>query len=156
MSEGARDLAAVYESVGRVIADDSTLEPKLKAIAELLRLAVPHYDWVGFYLADPERERELILGPYAGEPTEHTRIPFGRGACGRVAESLCTLLIPDVSREENYLSCSVKVKSEIVVPILKAGRFVAQMDIDSHAVNAFTDADRRFLERVCAALAPLF
>jgi GAF domain-containing protein len=93
----------------------------------------------------------LHLGPYAGDETEHTKIPYGKGICGQVAESHETFMVPDVRAQDNYIACSMKVKSEIVVPIMKAGKFVAQLDIDSHTANAFTDEDRAFLEAVCLA-----
>lgn len=113
------------------------------------------YDWVGFYLADGERP-ELVLGPYVGAPTEHTRIPFGRGICGQVASSCETMVVPDVAATANYLACSMDVKSEIVVPILVAGHFVAQIDIDSHGPNRFSHQDRVLLETLATALAPYF
>ena len=126
----------------------------LLAVCELLRDSVTHYDWVGFYLADPAT-RTLTLGPFAGAPTEHVEIGFGRGICGQAAERRETFLVQDVSKEANYLSCSVDVQSEIVVPILRGGRVVAEIDIDSHALAPFTDEDRAFLERVAAIVAPL-
>ena len=117
---------------------------KLDAITELLKGEVPHYDWVGFYLV--ERPGLLVLGPYRGEPTEHVRIPFGRGVCGRAAESKDTVVVQDVRGEENYLACSLKVLSEIVVPIMRGEEVLGEIDIDSHTLSAFTGEDREFLE----------
>ena len=97
----------------------------------------------------------LVLGPYAGEPTDHTRIPFGQGICGQVAESLQNFVVQDVNQETNYLSCSIHVKAEIVLPILKDGAFIAQLDIDSHILNPFTDEDLQFLEDVCRMVQPV-
>jgi len=150
------DFATLLQKTDHILSAPSPREARLKAICYLLRNQVPHYDWVGFYLADPDEDRMLVLGPYEGEPTDHVRIPFGKGICGRVAESGKTLVIQDVSGEENYLSCSIDVRSEIVVPIHRNGRFVAQLDIDSHALAPFTDEDRLFLDRVCDAVATLF
>jgi GAF domain-containing protein len=127
----------------------------LGAVCHLLNQEVGHYDWVGIYLAD-ERRKALRLGPFAGAETEHTLIPYGKGICGRVAESHATFLVPDVSAEENYLACSLKVKAEIVIPILKKGIFVAQLDIDSHTLGAFTADDREFLEALALEMAALF
>jgi GAF domain-containing protein len=127
-----------------------------QAVCDLLRDRVPHYDWVGFYLVDPGSPRELVLGPFAGEPTEHVRIAFGRGICGQAAEREETFVVQDVSEQINYLSCSVHVKSEIVLPVFKDGELVGELDIDSHAVAPFTDADESFLEAVCDAVAVLF
>jgi L-methionine (R)-S-oxide reductase len=64
--------------------------------------------------------------------------------------------VRDVSQENNYLSCNSKVKSEIVIPIMKGKKFVAQLDIDSHQIDAFSDDDREFLEALCKELATLF
>jgi len=131
-------------------------DEKLHAICALLEKDVAHYDWVGFYVVDPAQERELVLGPFAGAPTEHTRIAFGQGICGQAADTEMTFVIQDVSREANYLSCSPHVKSEIVVPIFKDGAVVGEIDIDSHALAPFTEADNAFLERVATLVAGLF
>jgi L-methionine (R)-S-oxide reductase len=127
----------------------------LRAVCELLHEAAAHYDWVGFYLAD-QAARTLTLGPFVGEPTEHVRIPYGRGVCGQAAQSGRTVLVQDVRREGNYLACSPYVRSEIVVPVVKDGRFVAELDIDSHVLSPFTPAEVAMLEQVAAAVARLF
>ena len=124
----------------------------LKEICQFLNQKVPYYDWVGFYLVDVEKNRELYLGPYVGEPTEHTRIPFGRGICGQAAETKKTFIVQDVTQEANYLSCSPKVKSEIVVPLIKKGEVLGELDIDSHTLSPFTEEDREFLEKICEML----
>lgn len=129
---------------------------KLMEICELLESLVPYYNWVGFYIVDPETDRELILGPYVGEPTDHTRIPFGQGICGQAAEREETFLIQDVSKESNYLSCSINVRSEIVVPIMRDGVVLGELDIDSHAISPFTEEDSRFLENLTHRISGLF
>ncbi len=144
-------LAEIDDLIERPLGRDETLE----AICGLLKEQVAYYDWVGFYRADPYAERELVLGPYVGAPTEHTRIPFGEGICGRAADTEQTFVVQDVSLETNYLSCSPDVRSEIVVPILRDGEILGELDIDSHALAPFTAEDRRFLERVCRRVAPL-
>ena len=101
-------------------------------------------------------DRELVLGPCVGTPTDHVKIPFGRGICGQAAEREETFIVQDVSKECNYLSCSISVKAEIVLPIFKDGRIVGELDIDSHRLSPFTDADRGFLEKVCKIVAQLF
>lgn len=128
---------------------------KLQRICDVLVEKVAHYNWVGFYLVDDEDEI-LQLGPYRRAPTEHGRIQFGRGVCGRAALSGETLLIQDVNQESNYLDCSIAVQSEIVVPILHKGCLAAVLDIDSHKKSAFSKDDRVLLERLCARIAPLF
>ncbi|MFH5833964.1 GAF domain-containing protein [Halalkalibaculum sp. DA3122] len=131
-------------------------DEKLFAICELLDDEVEVFDWVGFYLVDPEAERELVLGPYVGEATDHTRIPFGKGICGQAAESLETFVVQDVSEEDNYLACSIDVKAEIVVPILKDGELVGELDIDSHTKGSITGDHRKMLEDICEKIASEF
>ena len=144
------------ERVREVAADPSPLDEKLLGVCRLLEANVPHYGWVGFYLRNPDEKDELVLGPFVGEPTSHVRIPFGRGVCGRAAERAETVLVQDVTRDPDYQTCSVDVKSELVVPVFSGGTLVAQIDVDSHTPSAFTDADRAFLETVSEVLSVLF
>jgi len=125
----------------------------MQEICDLLHRSVLHYDWVGFYLVDPAEERMLQLGPYTGAPTDHVRIPFGRGICGQAADTLNTYVVQDVNKEDNYLSCSPFVKSEIVLPVIKDGVLLGELDIDSHTVSPFTPGDEAFLQRVCNLIA---
>lgn len=125
----------------------------LLRVCKLLKENIYHYDWVGFYKLE---NGELILGPYVGKPTEHTRIPVGKGICGQVAEKKQTIVVQDVSQEDNYISCSIDVQSEIVVPVLRNGEFVAELDIDSHSPAPFKPIDRKFLELVCTMIADQF
>ncbi len=127
----------------------SDVHGRLLSVCQLLSASVPYYDWVGFYLVDPERSHELVLGPYVGAPTEHTRIPFGKGICGQAASTKKLFLVPDVTKEDNYLSCSPDVRSEIVVPILVGDRILGELDIDSHLPDPFDDWDRTMLSNVC-------
>jgi L-methionine (R)-S-oxide reductase len=128
---------------------------KLQATCQLLSDAVPYYDWVGFYLVDAPKS-ELVLGPYVGEPTEHVRIPFGQGICGQAADRKATFTVQDVSKATNYLSCSPNVRSEIVVPILKDGEIVGELDIDSHELSPFEPQDVALLERICEMVSRQF
>jgi L-methionine (R)-S-oxide reductase len=131
------------------------LESLMAQTATLLQSEIGHYNWVGFYLLDTS-ENMLVLGPFQGAPTEHTHIPVGRGICGQVAESWETMTIQDVTQQDNYLACSLDVKSEIVVPIMRNGIFVAQIDIDSHAYAPFTSEDEQFLAAIATQLAEFF
>lgn len=126
----------------------------LLQICELLEANVPYYNWVGFYFKNGDKD-ELKLGPYVGEPTDHTIIPFGKGICGQVAVSNQNFVVPDITEQDNYIACSITVKAEIVVPILVNGKNIGQIDIDSNTVNPFTEADERFLEFVCAKIAKI-
>lgn len=125
----------------------------LLQVCRLLKERIYHYDWVGFYSL---QNGELVLGAYAGKPTEHTHIAVGKGVCGQVAEKKETMVVQDVSQEDNYISCSIDVQSEIVVPVLRKGEFVAELDIDSHSPAPFSREDAIFLEKVCALLSDRF
>lgn len=123
-------------------------DEKLYAVCQLLESEVTHYNWVGFYFKNGEKP-ELKLGPFVGKPTDHTIIPFGKGICGQVAVSNKNFVVPDVTAQDNYISCSIDVKSEIVVPIFVDGENIGQIDIDSNVADPFTAEDERFLEYVC-------
>lgn len=133
--------------VTSILKKDNSTEQKLQQICDLLRDSVSYYDWVGFYFRNGAKE-ELKLGPYAGTPTDHTIIPFGKGICGQVAVSNQNFVVPDVSAQDNYIACSISVKSEIVVPMFKNGDNIGQIDIDSEVADPFTEEDERFLEFV--------
>jgi len=149
-------LEKLLPEVEKVILNPVSLSEKLFAICELLEDNVENFDWVGFYLVDPDVENQLKLGPFVGEPTEHTTIPFGKGICGQVALSHETFISQDVSAEDNYISCSHYVQSEIVVPIMKNGAFVAQIDIDSNVKNSISSDQRQLLEKICTLLSNEF
>jgi GAF domain-containing protein len=122
----------------------------LAEVVSLLRRERQHYHWVGIYLL---QEGELVLGPYVGKPTPHTRIPMGKGICGAAASTGQTIIVDDVNADPRYLACSVETRSEIVVPIVGKGRVLGEIDIDSDQPTAFTDGDRRLLEMVAEILA---
>jgi GAF domain-containing protein len=142
--------------VSEIIINNSiTKEEKLLAICQLLTDSVSYYNWVGFYFAN-HKTQTLHLGPYVGAPTDHTVIPFGKGICGQVAVSNSNFVVPDVSAQDNYIACSFTVKSEIVVPLFVNGVNIGQIDIDSHELDPFSEADERFLEYVNQEIVKLF
>lgn len=116
----------------------------------LLKARLPHYTWAGIYLLDGDT---LVLGPYLGKPSPHTRIPLGQGICGAAATEQATIIVDDVNADPRYLACSIETKSEIVVPIMDGTRVLGEIDIDSDRHAAFGQADRELLEQVAAALA---
>ncbi|MDT8415817.1 MAG: GAF domain-containing protein [Flavobacteriaceae bacterium] len=131
-----------------------TADQKMQEVCQYLQQQIPHYDWVGYYFANHEH-RTLHLGPFAGDPTDHTVIPFGKGICGQVALSNQNFVVPDVKAQDNYIACSLHVKAEIVVPLFKNGVNIGQIDIDSHTPDPFTDADVDLLEFVNEQVAEL-
>jgi GAF domain-containing protein len=134
-------------SLTRSMRDATSL---LAEVVGLLRRERPHYHWVGVYLLQGE---ELVLGPYVGKPTPHTRIPLNQGICGAAASTGQTLVVDDVNADPRYLACSLETRSEIVVPIRRQGRILGEIDIDSDQPAAFTSDDRDLLEAVAALLA---
>jgi GAF domain-containing protein len=138
-----------------VLKDATSREEKLLSICQLLTDSIDYYNWVGFYFANHETQT-LHLGPYVGAHTDHTVIPFGKGICGQVAVSNTNFVVPDVSAQDNYIACSFTVKSEIVVPLFVDGINIGQIDIDSHVLDPFTEADERFLEYVNQEIEKLF
>ena len=115
-----------------------------------LKDAFPHYSWVGVYVLEGS---ELVLGPYVGKPSPHTRIPLNRGICGAAASEKQTIVVDDVNTDPRYLACSLDTRSEIVVPIMLGDTVLGEIDIDSDQPAAFTAKDRALLEAVAAALA---
>lgn len=147
---------SLLNQVDKLLEKETSRDEKLLALCELLHQQVEVFDWVGFYLVDPKAERELVLGPYVGEETDHTRIPFGKGICGQAADTRETYVIQDVSQEDNYLACSVEVKAEIVVPLMKDDTLIGELDIDSHTKDSLTDEHRQLVEEVCKKVAVLY
>ena len=100
------------EKVVAIIEDTNrTTEKKLYDVCQLLSDNLSYYDWVGFYFKNGDKE-ELKLGPYVGEPTDHTINPFGKGICGQVAVSNENFVVPDVKAQDNYIACSFTVKAD--------------------------------------------
>ncbi len=133
--------------ISEIVAQSTTADEKMQAICNLLQEQISYYDWVGFYFKNGNKE-ELKLGAYAGDETDHTIIPFGKGICGQVAVSNENFVVPDVKAQDNYIACSIHVKAEIVIPLFKNGENIGQIDIDSHTPDPFTKDDEVFLEWV--------
>ena len=136
------------DKITNIVNNTQSVDKKLQNICDLLRNNVSCYHWVGFYFKNGERP-ELKLAQYSGKPTEHTIIPFGKGICGQVALSNVNFVVQDVTEQENYISCGINVKSEIVIPIFKNDVNIGQIDIDSHEKSPFTKNDEELLEFIC-------
>lgn len=134
--------------------NEVTLDDRLLSICTLLEENISYYNWVGFYFKNGDKN-ELKIGPYVGEPTDHTIIPFGKGICGQVAVSNENFVVADVAAQDNYIACSISVKAEIVIPIFVNGENIGQIDIDSSTPDPFTEADERFLEFICEQVATI-
>jgi GAF domain-containing protein len=134
--------AALLPSVLSDITSAADAESAMRAAVERLAASVAQYSWVGVYLLDGD---ELVLGPFVGAPSPHTRIPLA-------ARGKTTIVVHDVNADPRYLACSLETKSEIVVPIMRGDRVLGEIDIDSHTPGAFGAEDRRLLEAVAEAL----
>jgi L-methionine (R)-S-oxide reductase len=142
-----RDLLTAIRSG---VAASPNANAAMKQVVQLLKDAIPHYSWVGIYLLDGD---ELVLGPFLGKPSPHTRIPLGRGICGAAATEKATIVVDDVNADPRYLACSIETKSEIVVPIMNGSEVLGEIDIDSDQPAAFGQADRDLLEQIAPLLA---
>lgn len=104
--------------------------------------------WTGFYRVI---DGELVLGPFQG-PIACTRIAKGRGVCGTAWQEMRTIVVPDVEQFPGHIACSAASRSEIVVPLIKEGEMIAELDIDSAELNTFDEVDREWLERIVSLL----
>ena len=135
-----------------------SVEHLMTSIVRLLTERLEKYNWVGFYLLEkgaPTVQPALVLGPFVGAPTPHTRIPLNQGICGAAASNGQTIVVDDVHSDPRYLACSLETKSEIVAPLFVRGKVAGELDIDSHLPAAFGPDDRRLVEH-CARVVGLF
>jgi L-methionine (R)-S-oxide reductase len=148
-------LTEVLGELDRLNYAAGSVEDLMWEIVKLLHDRMLKYNWVGFYMlekiATPASDRVLVLGPFQGAMTPHTRIPLNQGICGAAASSGKTVVVDDVSKDSRYLACTIETKSEIVVPVFVHGKVVGELDIDSHFHAAFSKDDRELVER-CAAM----
>ena len=151
---GYLDYDRILQKVTDLYAASPSLDHMMsETVAELSR--IPHFDWIGFYMLAPDDPNLLVLGPYRGAPTPHTRIPLNQGICGAAASTGKTIVVDDVNSDPRYLACSIETRSEIVAPVFARGKVVGELDIDSHTPAAFTHPDRVLVER-CASLVGSF
>src|SRR6202008_1080051 len=142
----------VRAEVDRMATSSNSAHELMTKLVALLHDTMLKYNWVGFYMLDEgTRPPVLVLGPFQGAMTPHTRIPLHQGICGAAASSGKTVVVDDVSKDSRYLACSLETKSEIVVPVFAHGRVVGELDIDSHFPAAFTSEHQDFVQH-CAML----
>lgn len=144
------ELAAEVESI---VSGETSVVARFATVSCLLAEAFrPRFFWTGFYMVDPLKPTELVVGPYQGT-LGCLRIPFGRGVCGHVAASGESLIVPDVHAFDGHIACDSATNSEIVVPVFDAeGQLAAVLDVDSTEHDAFDSDDQLGLERICAKL----
>ena len=145
-----KQYGTTLKAIETAIAAEADATRAMQIVVRQLKADLPNYTWVGIYLL---YGNELVLGPFEGKPSPHTRIPLGRGICGAAAAEKATIIVDDVSADPRYLACSVETKSEIVVPIMDDGNVLGEIDVDSDQPAAFGAGDQTLLEQVAARLA---
>src|SRR3569833_158153 len=121
---------------------------RMATVASKLAATFPTYFWTGFYVVDPDKREELVVGPYQGT-LGCLRIAFGQGVCGPAARSRQTQVVEDVEAFPGHIACDSRAKSEIVVPVVDAqGRLIAVFDVDAETPSAFDRLDAEWLERI--------
>ncbi|OFX01253.1 MAG: diguanylate phosphodiesterase [Alphaproteobacteria bacterium RIFCSPHIGHO2_12_FULL_63_12] len=140
-----REVAA---EIAAVLDGESNLIARMATVSNILHHAFDHYYWTGFYLVDPERPRELVIGPYQGT-LGCLRIPFDKGVCGACATRRESLVVKDVHEFPGHIACDSRSESEIVVPVIdRTGALIAVFDVDSDRTAQFDDDDRKGLEAI--------
>jgi GAF domain-containing protein len=141
---------AITHEIERAISGAGDRLEAMSRTVDVLKANVSAFTWVGIYLLEGDA---LVLGPFRGAPSPHTRIPLGRGICGAAATAKATIVVDDVHADPRYLACSFDTQSEIVVPIMRGTDVLGEIDIDSNAPAAFGPRDRQMLERIAVRLA---
>lgn len=143
--------AGLLASITALVEDEPDLIANLANIGAVLMQGLAGVSWVGFYR---QIGADLVLGPFQGK-LACTRIGPGKGVCGAAASRRATVIVPDVEAFPGHIACDAGSRSEIVVPILRAGEVVAVLDLDSEQLARFNAEDGAFLEQVAALVAGL-
>lgn len=133
--------AYIINSVRAITAGENDIIANMANISAILFTALAHVNWAGFYLY---KESQLVLGPFQGSPA-CIRIPMGKGVCGTAAQTQKVLMVDNVHDFSGHITCDVATNSEIVVPIVKNGRLIGVLDIDSPQLYRFTSVDKAYL-----------
>ena len=150
-AEKAERYATVAEEIASVLDGEPNLTARMATVASMLAASFDTFFWTGFYVVDPQKERELVVGPYQGT-LGCLRIAFGRGVCGTAAASGQTQLVPDVHAFPGHIACDGLSASEVVVPVFDgAGQLIAVFDVDSTKLAAFDEVDAQWLEKILKA-----
>jgi GAF domain-containing protein len=140
--------AAVADEIAAVLEGEPNLTARMATVASMLAATFDDYFWTGFYVVDPDKPEELVVGPYQGT-LGCLRIAFGRGVCGTAAATGRVQLVDDVDAFPGHIACDSRSRSEIVVPVRdRSGRLIAVFDVDSERPAAFDETDAEGLERI--------
>jgi GAF domain-containing protein len=144
----AERYAAVAQEISAVLEGEPNLIARMATVAAMLAASFDHYFWTGFYVVDPLKPDELVVGPYQGT-LGCLRIAFGQGVCGTAARSRQTQVVEDVEAFPGHIACDSRSKSEIVVPVVdRQGHLIAVFDVDAETPGAFDRLDAEWLERI--------
>jgi L-methionine (R)-S-oxide reductase len=153
MPEANINFREVTNELNALAAGATSAQQLMEGITKLLHQKMLRYNWVGFYMLEKGGPQDvLVLGPFRGTMTPHTRIPLNQGICGAAASTGKTIIVDDVSADPRYLACSLETKSEIVVPVFVEKKVVGELDIDSHFLAAFSPEDRTLCEHAARVL----
>jgi L-methionine (R)-S-oxide reductase len=149
----AERYAALRAEIAAVLAGEPNITARYATAASMLANAFPEtFFWCGFYLVDPTKPTELVVGPYQGT-LGCLRIPFGKGVCGAAAATGATQIVADVHAFPGHIACDSRSNSEVVVPVFdRGGALAGVLDVDSTQFNSFDETDARGLEAICADL----
>jgi GAF domain-containing protein len=144
----AERYATLAQEIAAVLDGEPNLTARMATVASMLAASFETFFWTGFYVVDPDKDRELVVGPYQGT-LGCLRIAFGRGVCGAAAASGQTQLVPDVHAFPGHIACDGRSQSEVVVPVFDAsGALIAVLDVDSDRLAAFDAVDVEWLEKI--------
>jgi len=147
----AERYAVLAEEIASVLEGEPNLTARMATVSSMLAASFESFFWTGFYVVDPAKKRELVVGPYQGT-LGCLRIAFGRGVCGTAAEAGKTQIVPDVHAFPGHIACDSRSASEIVVPVFgPGGDLIAVLDVDATERAAFDEVDAEWLEKILAA-----
>ncbi|PHY14144.1 diguanylate phosphodiesterase [Caulobacter sp. B11] len=151
-ADKAQRYAEAADEIASVLDGEPNLTARMATVASMLAASFDHYFWTGFYVVDPTRERELVVGPYQGT-LGCLRIAFGRGVCGAAAATGQTQRVDDVHAFPGHIACDSRSASEIVVPVFdRGGALIAVFDVDSDRPAAFDAVDQQGIEAILKAV----
>jgi GAF domain-containing protein len=151
-TDKAARYAEVAEEINAVLQGEPNRVARMATVASMLASSFEHFFWTGFYVVDPDKPRELVVGPYQGT-LGCLRIAFGRGVCGAAAASGRTVIVEDVHAFPDHIACDARSRSEIVTPVFGPdGALIAVFDVDAIEPAAFDQVDADGLERILRAV----
>ena len=134
----------LFPQIESLLAGENDTIANMANVAAALKQTF-NFFWVGFYIV---KDDMLVLAPFQG-PIACTRIRYGKGVCGTAWKEAATQIVPDVDLFPGHIACNSDSKSEIVVPVIRDGKVVAVLDIDSDELNSFDETDAVYLEKIC-------